>query len=165
MHYQLVSCFPSPTMPVLHFLSCRCQVDRHHSRYDGTGAASWCWLQAPQPWCVIPFARLPLLCLPRRISVPFPNLLSSLLPFPDRCKCKKVKPTLATYLSKNYSYGKSAGKAGCFWDLAWHQTITVVLLSLFQPDWWSRGKKESRYCWLFFSFSHFCGLQTAEYQL
>ncbi|KAB1276309.1 Secreted frizzled-related protein 4 [Camelus dromedarius] len=27
---------------------------------------------------------------------------------PDRCKCKKVKPTLATYLSKNYSYGKSS---------------------------------------------------------
>lgn len=32
----------------------------------------------------------------------FVALLSSL----DRCKCKKVKPTLANYLSKNYSYGK-----------------------------------------------------------
>lgn len=35
------------------------------------------------------------------------QLLVSLLSPSDRCKCKKVKPTLATYLSKNYSYGKS----------------------------------------------------------
>lgn len=36
------------------------------------------------------------------------QLLVSLSSPSDRCKCKKVKPTLATYLSKNYSYGKSS---------------------------------------------------------
>lgn len=38
------------------------------------------------------------------------NMFVSLLPSLDRCKCKKVKPTLATYLSKNYSYGKSSNE-------------------------------------------------------
>ncbi|XP_042550965.1 secreted frizzled-related protein 4 [Dipodomys spectabilis] len=44
---------------------------------------------------------------------------------PDRCKCKKVKPTLATYLSKNYSYVihakiKAVQRSGC------HEVTTVV---------------------------------------
>ncbi|XP_045649441.1 secreted frizzled-related protein 4 [Ursus americanus] len=44
---------------------------------------------------------------------------------PDRCKCKKVKPTLATYLSKNYSYVihakiKAVQRSGC------NEVTTVV---------------------------------------
>ncbi|XP_029089623.1 secreted frizzled-related protein 4 isoform X2 [Monodon monoceros] len=43
----------------------------------------------------------------------------------DRCKCKKVKPTLATYLSKNYSYVihakiKAVQRSGC------NEVTTVV---------------------------------------
>ncbi|XP_068940480.1 secreted frizzled-related protein 4 [Petaurus breviceps papuanus] len=44
---------------------------------------------------------------------------------PDRCKCKKVKPTLTTYMSKNYSYVihakiKAVQRSGC------HEVTTVV---------------------------------------
>ncbi|XP_043831829.1 secreted frizzled-related protein 4 [Dromiciops gliroides] len=44
---------------------------------------------------------------------------------PDRCKCKKVKPTLTTYMSKNYSYVihakiKAVQRTGC------HEVTTVV---------------------------------------
>ncbi|CAD7687078.1 unnamed protein product [Nyctereutes procyonoides] len=44
---------------------------------------------------------------------------------PHRCKCKKVKPTLATYLSKNYSYVihakiKAVQRSGC------NEVTTVV---------------------------------------
>ncbi|XP_028905420.1 secreted frizzled-related protein 4, partial [Ornithorhynchus anatinus] len=44
---------------------------------------------------------------------------------PDRCKCKKVKATLATYLSKNYSYVihakvKAVQRSGC------NEVTTVV---------------------------------------
>uniref|UniRef100_A0A452U2Y9 Secreted frizzled related protein 4 n=1 Tax=Ursus maritimus TaxID=29073 RepID=A0A452U2Y9_URSMA len=53
------------------------------------------------------------------------QLLVSLLSPSDRCKCKKVKPTLATYLSKNYSYVihakiKAVQRSGC------NEVTTVV---------------------------------------
>lgn len=52
-----------------------------------------------------------LLCLPEPTLCSFPTSYQPLaflfFFFLDRCKCKKVKPTLATYLSKNYSYGES----------------------------------------------------------
>lgn len=61
--------------------------------------------------------RHPLLSSWSDVSSPLPIYFMCLL---DRCKCKKVKPTLATYLSKNYSYGKSADNAIFSGDLA-HQ--------------------------------------------
>lgn len=30
--------------------------------------------------------------------------------FEERCRCKKTKPTLSTYLAKNYSYSKCIGE-------------------------------------------------------
>ena len=44
----------------------------------------------------------------------------------DRCKCKKVKPTLATYLSKNYSYGKSSAESIGLGT--WHMTQPGLLV-------------------------------------
>lgn len=58
---------------------------------------------------------LPLLCAQSDALSPLPMDFVSLS---DRCKCKKVKPTLATYLSKNYSYGEFSDNSICFGDLA-----------------------------------------------
>lgn len=39
-----------------------------------------------------------------------PLNLSPFSSFEERCRCKKTKPTLSTYLAKNYSYSKCMGK-------------------------------------------------------
>lgn len=93
--------------------------------------------------------RLPFLLLPRVISKPFffffLQLSVSLLSSLDRCKCKKVKPTLATYLSKNYSYGKSSYEAIGLgtWPttkpgplvMKWRRGLMIFLVNHVGPRW------------------------------
>lgn len=43
-----------------------------------------------------------------------PFKLSPFSYFEERCRCKKTKPTLSTYLAKNYSYSKCMGEMLCF---------------------------------------------------
>lgn len=53
-----------------------------------------------------------------------PLNLSPFSSFEERCRCKKTKPTLSTYLAKNYSYSKCMGENA---SLCLYHTLLVSL--------------------------------------